>query len=200
MSEAADRGLEAKFSQNPGLLDVVNLLVNLYELMCPALLEHSRELAKNCEALARALGWDRDEAHWAFLGGLFHDVGHLMSPGEILNWRGDSPPPREEMEIMHPEYGERLLKHVKCLEPILPVIRHHHEHYDGTGFPDRLGGNDIPELARLVALVHHYQTLLRGYGTTAPLPYKEAIQVLEEDAGVIVDPQFAKVFIAKVAC
>ena len=200
MSTSGQNGIKSKFADNQALHDVIALLFNLYELMCPALLEHSQELARSCEALAKAMGWGKEEAKLAFLGGLFHDVGHLMSPGDICNWRGDRPPPRRDMETEHPGYGERLLKKVKCLEPILPVIRHHHEHWDGTGFPDGLGGTNIPLLARLVAVAHYYQTLLRGYDSTPPMTYGEAVAVVAEDAGVILDPQITKVFLAKVAC
>jgi putative nucleotidyltransferase with HDIG domain len=193
-------GVKAKFADNEALHDAIALLFNMYELLCPALLEHSRELAMNCEALARALKWDKDAARAAFLGGLFHDVGHLMNPGFICNFKGENLPPRHDMESRHPEYGLMLLKRVKCLAPILPAIRSHHENYNGSGFPDGLAGTDIPELARLVAVVHHYQTLLRGYGSTPPMPYKDTVEVMQGDAGVLIDPEMVKVFLAKVAC
>ena len=194
------KDIGARFEHNPQLRDAVRLLYNMFELMCPALLDHSMELAQNCETLARHLGWERERQLEAFLGGLLHDVGHLMSPGDICNWRGDGPPPRVNMETEHPGYGATLLKDVACLAPILPAVLHHHEHYNGSGSPDGLGGTDIPELARLVAVAHHYQTLLRGYKPTPPLSAGDAMRVLEEDAGVLVDPKMAEVFLAKVAC
>jgi response regulator RpfG family c-di-GMP phosphodiesterase len=193
-------GVKKKFAEDQALHDVIALLFNLYELMCPALLEHSRELAHTCESLAKALHWDKEGVRNAFLGGLFHDVGHLMSPGDILNWKGETPPPRPHMETEHPEYGEMLIKRVKCLAPIRPAIRSHHELYNGSGFPDGLSGHDIPEIARLIAVAHHYQTLLRGYHNTPPMPYKDTVQVMEDDAGVLLDPEMTKVFIARVAC
>lgn len=171
----------------------------MYELLCPALLEHSRELAMNCEALARALRWDQDSVKAAFWGGLFHDVGHLMNPGLICNFKGEKLPPRYDMESKHPEYGVMLLKRVKCLKPILPAVRSHHENYNGSGFPEGLAGTGIPELARLVAVAHHYQILLRGYGSTPPMTCRDTVEVMQGDAGVLIDPDMVKVFLAKVA-
>ena len=194
------RDVGSRLKDKPDLHDAVMLLCNMFDLMCPALFEHSQELAENCEALARHLGQDREKQLMAFLGGLLHDVGHLMSPGQICNWLGEGPPPLRNMEVEHPDCGVRLLKNVACLAPLIPVVKHHHEHYNGSGFPDGLGGTDIPELARLVAVAHHYQTLIRGYKPTLPLTAGEAMRVLEEDAGVLVDPEMAKVFLAKVAC
>ncbi|MCB2184954.1 MAG: HD domain-containing protein [Deltaproteobacteria bacterium] len=188
-------GVRAKFAQEPALHDTIALLFNMYEILCPALLEHSRELARTCEGFAVALGWDEDQAKVAYLAGLFHDVGHLMAPSNIANWKGETPP-RVDMATKHPSLGERLLHRVGCLQEILPAVRHHHENFNGNGFPDGLAGEDIPPLARLVTVAHEYQTLLRGYDTTPPLSDREAREVIAEDAGVILDPEMVKVFLA----
>lgn len=188
--------LEHRHAQGSNALsEVVTLLFNLYDIMCPALLEHSRELARSCEDLALALGWDEKEARMAFLGGLLHDVGHLLAPGDILNWRGDEAAPAADMAAEHPALGVKFLKGVKCLEPILPAVHYHHEHYDGTGFPEGLKGDDIPALARLVAVCHSYQTYIRGYAPSEPMSEADARQVIREDAGIVLDPAMAGMFL-----
>ena len=176
-------------------VDVVHLLFNLYEMKSPALMEHSRELARACEKLAHDLGWNKEDSRTAFLAGLLHDVGYLLSPTDIHHWRADRPAPAADMETDHPELGELLLHKVSSLAPILPAVRHHHENYNGTGFPDGLKGNQIPAIARLVTVVHEYHTLIRGFDTTKPMSPQGARRVVLEDAGILLDPEMVKVFV-----
>lgn len=179
--------------QLQALNDVTRLLINAYKLICPALLEHSKELARWCQRLATRLGWDQRQARAAFLGGLFHDIGYLATPTPLKDWQAQCPP--VDLEHDHPVLGAALAADVGCLEPILPAIRHHHEHWDGSGFPDSLKGARTPALARLVAVAHSYQTLLRGHCSTAPMSHEEAKLILQEDAGVTLDPDMTRQFL-----
>lgn len=180
--------------QLKALPDVTRLLVNAYRMISPKLLEHSQDLAKTCKDVAIRLGWDEQMNRAAFLGGLFHDVGYLASPMSLKDWQADESP-SADMENEHPLLGEKLLQQVGCLQPILPVVRYHHEHWDGTGFPDGLKGEQVPKLARLVSVVHEYQTLVRGHGTTDPMNPDEAREVILEDAGVTLDPNIVDAFL-----
>ena len=187
---------QALFSEDQlkALPDVTHLLVNAYRYASPKLLEHSQELAKLCKEVAARLGWDEHLQRAAFLGGLFHDVGYLTAPMSLKDWQTDNPP-SADMENKHPELGAELLKNVSCMQPILPVVRHHHEHWDGSGFPDGLKGEQVPVLARLVSVLHEYQTLVQGHGTTDGMSEQEAREIMLEDAGVTLDPNIVDAFL-----
>jgi len=170
------------------LINVSYLLMDLYKLVNPALLDHGRQLAALCERLARHLGWPDDAARTVYLGALLHDVGYLAAPLCLPGW--PEPPDQRpvDMEAEHPLLGARLLGRVEVLRHIIPVVRHHHEHLDGSGHPDGLKGQAIPAEARLVATVHAYLNLRYGYGSTPPMGDTAAREVIEEDAGLLWDP------------
>lgn len=195
MEKEQSQTLKIESASQPGLGDVVALLVNMYEVRRPDLLELGRDLANLCRKLANALGWDEEAVKYAMLGGLFHNVGYLAAPTDISGSEQGSVAYDSDMETKHTDFGVRLLQKVKCLKPILPAVRSHHEHYNGTGFPDGLEGKEIPALARLVAVAHAYQVLIRGHKTTPPMSEAEARQVIREDAGIVLDPAMVEVFI-----
>ncbi|KIX13926.1 HD-GYP domain-containing protein [Dethiosulfatarculus sandiegensis] len=184
----------AKAATSLARKDVVTFLYNMYNMISPPLWLHSKELADAAEALAKAMGWDEEKVRVVYLGCLFHDVGHLMVPSQLSYWTKGAMPPKMDLETEHPKMGIKLLNRVKCLEDILPVIKHHHENFDGSGFPDGLEGAQIPEEARLVTVVHSYLTLIRGMGSTPPMSEREARQVVREDAGIRLDPRMVEVF------
>jgi putative nucleotidyltransferase with HDIG domain len=177
------------------LNDFVALLYNIYEHLSPALLEHSRELARLCDRLARALAWPEPEIKKAFIGALFHDIGHLLSPAGIRDYSEDKEVSEVDMDREHPLLGVQILRRVKCLQPIVPAVRSHHERYDGGGFPDGLKGEQIPPLARLVSVAHLYLLLCQGVGSTEPMAESEAREVIGQEGGHSLDPEMVKVFL-----
>ncbi|MFH1058655.1 MAG: HD domain-containing phosphohydrolase [Pseudomonadota bacterium] len=170
------------------LINVTYLLMDFYKLVNPALLDHGRQLAKLCEKVARRLGWPDEASRTVYLGALFHDVGYLAAPLSLAGW--PEPPDQRpvNLEAEHPTLGARLLGRVEVLHHIIPVVRHHHEHLDGSGHPDGLKGQTIPAEARLVATVHAYLNLRYGYGSTPPMGDTAAREVVQEDAGLLWDP------------
>lgn len=174
--------------QRKALADVSHLLIDLFSLANPLLLSHGRKLSRLSESLARHLGWPEATVRAVFLGALFHDVGYLTTPLELVGspLPADHRPP--DMETEHPVLGARLLSRVEVLQDIVPVVRHHHEHLDGSGYPDGLEGGQIPIEARLVAVVHAYQNLRHGYGPTPAMGDQAAREVIAEDAGLLWDP------------
>jgi len=144
---------------------------------------HSRRLAALANATARALGCGDDEVQDVHWGALLHDIGKLAVPDAILAKRG--PLTAEEWALVkrHPEAGTRIVAPVRRFQPVLPIIRHHHERWDGTGYPDGLAGEAIPLGARILAV---------------------ADAELCRHAGAQFDPQvvevFCRVVAAEVAC
>jgi putative nucleotidyltransferase with HDIG domain len=140
---------------------------------------HCERVADNAVAVAKALGLDEQEQTTIRLGAYLHDLGKVKVPHEILNKPG--PLTRDEFEVvqMHPVWGNEMLANVEFPWDIKPIIRWHHEKYDGTGYPDRLAGDEIPLSAQIVGIVDVYDALTT---TRAYRPAMTAERALEEIA------------------
>lgn len=143
--------------------------------------EHCERLAFTSLAMGMAMSLDQPALAALYRGGYLHDIGKVGIPDAILLKPGKLT--AEEWIVMrsHPARGEEICRHLKSLASILPVIRHHHERWNGSGYPDGLRGEQIPLLARIVQVVDIYDAL------TNPRPYKQAytskqaIAVIEEE-------------------
>ena len=142
---------------------------------------HCERLAFIAVALGIALGLDRTSLLALYRGGYLHDVGKVGIPDSILFKPGQLS--AEEWVTMrsHSIRGEEICRHLKTLSPVLPIIRHHHEKWDGSGYPDGLRGNQIPLLARVLQIADIYDAL------TYTRPYKraytsaEAIEIMRQE-------------------
>src|SRR5881409_2082692 len=129
---------------------------------------HCQRVATYALAVAQALGLDDVEQTTIRIGAYLHDVGKVKLPHEILKKPG--PLTAEELELvrLHPVWGLELVANIEFPWDIKPIIRWHHEKYDGTGYPDRLRGEEIPLAAQLVCIVDVYDAL------TTTRPYRPA--------------------------
>jgi putative two-component system response regulator len=130
---------------------------------------HCERLAQNASDLGRYLHLDEEEIIALRRGGYLHDLGKIAVPDEILK-KGTNLN-TEEWAIMrrHPLTGENICRPLKSLRLVLPIIRNHHEHFNGTGYPDQMEGQEIPLLARILQVVDVYDAL------TTTRPYKPAL-------------------------
>jgi putative nucleotidyltransferase with HDIG domain len=120
---------------------------------------HCERVAQNAVDVAEALGLDHEEQTAIRLGAYLHDVGKLWVPHEILNKPGPLTAKEFEVVRMHPIWGIELLDSVEFPWDMKPIIRWHHERYNGTGYPDRLHGDQIPVAAQIVGIVDVYDAL-----------------------------------------
>lgn len=130
---------------------------------------HCERLALNAADLGRHLGLDEDSIVALRRGGYLHDLGKIAVPDEILKKGRDLTPDEWKIMKRHPVTGENICKPLKSLRLVLPIIRHHHEHMDGSGYPDGLSGTEIPLLPRILQVVDVYDAL------RTERPYKPAI-------------------------
>jgi len=129
-------------------------------------------------------------------GGLLHDVGKIGVPDSVLKKQDRLT--RDERMVMnaHPVLGAEIIAPVTKLAPELPIIRHHHEWYNGSGYPDRLIGDEIPKLARILHVADAFEamTAQRPYRMT-PLTIEQAVFELRKFAGIQFDPQVVDAFV-----
>lgn len=157
---------------------------------------HSARLACECVTLGAAMGLDNGNLRALYQGGLLHDIGKVGVPDSILFKPGRLTAGEWVTMRNHTTQGEAICKHIRSLAPVLPVIRHHHERWDGSGYPDGLRGEQIPLLARVLQVADIYDAL------TNPRPYKpafskeRALQILQEetDRGWR-DPEVVRLFL-----
>jgi putative nucleotidyltransferase with HDIG domain len=121
---------------------------------------HSERVARYADAICRALGGDAGQCTTVRMGAYLHDLGKVRVPHEILNKPGPLTAAEREVMQMHPIYGLELLAAIEFPWQVKPIIRSHHEKLDGTGYPDRLRGDEIPLTAQIVCIADVYDALI----------------------------------------
>jgi putative two-component system response regulator len=157
---------------------------------------HCIRLARLATAFGERLGLSEEEQKALRLGGYLHDLGKIAVPDGVLLKAG--PLTADERRLMeeHPVAGDRLVGPMRTLGLVRPIIRHHHERWDGRGYPDRLGAEEAPLLARLMAIVDVYDALCTERPYKGPLAEQEALKSLREGArSGQFDPELVRVFL-----
>lgn len=154
--------------------------------------ERVQLIAKDLGEEMRCSDSELEALEW---GGLLHDIGKIGIPDAILLKQGSLT--RDERMVMnsHPVKGEEIIRPVEKLKPELPIIRHHHEWFNGSGYPDRLVGHQIPKLARILHVADSFEamTAARPYRMT-PLTEKQALAELDKFSGIQFDPEVVGAF------
>ena len=143
---------------------------------------HCERLARNAEDLARFLGLEEECVVALGRGGYLHDLGKIAVPDEILKKGSDLTPAEWEIMKQHPATGEEICRPLKSLRLVLPIIRHHHEHSDGSGYPDGLRSGEIPLLPRILQVVDIYDALITKRPYKHPLSHEQAMATMRTEA------------------
>ena len=143
--------------------------------------QHCQRLAVASVMLGEALGLSHSDLTALYRGGYLHDIGKISIPDAILFKRGLLS--EQEWGVMrsHPIRGEEICRPMKSLWPVLPVIRNHHERWDGSGYPDGLAGEDIPLLARILQVADIYDALITERPYKPALSHEQAFALMEEE-------------------
>lgn len=161
----------------------------------PALGEHAVRVGVHAEAIARRLGWGGEQLDELRLGATLHDLGKVAVPPEVLC----KPAVLDDHELAHvrahPVEGAWLVAGVRALEATLPYILFHHERWDGTGYPTRRGGVDIPVEGRLLAIADAFDAMTSERPYRAALTVDAALAEVERCAGTQFDPELASAFL-----
>jgi putative two-component system response regulator len=143
---------------------------------------HCERLAAGAVDLGRHLGLDEDSIVALRRGGFLHDLGKIAVPDSILKKGSDLTVREWEIMKLHPVTGENICKPLKSLRLVLPIIRHHHEHMDGSGYPDGMGAGEIPVLPRVLQVVDVYDALRTARPYKPALSHDDAAQVMRQEA------------------
>ncbi len=154
---------------------------------------HTHRVAETARHIGEKMGLPERALDALYRGGIIHDIGKIGVPDAILL----KPGPLDSTELAkmrtHPIIGESIVRPLRSATNLLPIIRHHHEHYDGRGYPDRLARRAIPHLARIVAACDAYDALVTDRPYRKARSVDEAITILNDGAGHQWDPEAVEV-------
>jgi putative two-component system response regulator len=175
--------------------EVLFTLATIIEIKDKYTEEHTERVARVSLKMGEVLGLSKKEMDDLRKGALLHDIGKVGIPDRILQKREPLTPEEWEKLKEHVIIGEKICSSLKSLRGALPIIRHHHEHWDGSGYPDGLKGFDIPFLARIVALADAYDAMNSDRPYRPKLEKEKIIEIFEDGAGKQWDPSLTHLLI-----
>jgi len=187
-----DRGSRIGFGIGPKARALERQVLSL-EGRAPGTYGHAHRVGVYAAELARALGLSRAEVRRVRRAGALHDIGKTQVPGEILNKPG--PLTGEELDVVsrHAQIGAAMVAGLGDPE-LTAIVRHHHERYDGSGYPDGLAGEEIPLGARLIGVCDTFDALTTHRPYRRGIGYPQALAALAAEAGTQLDPKLTGLF------
>ncbi|MCB4791307.1 MAG: response regulator [Elusimicrobia bacterium] len=143
---------------------------------------HTERVSQFAILVGHHFGLSNDDQSYLFKGGILHDIGKIAVPDAILNKPGMLTDEEFAVIRSHPDRGEKICQPLNSIKSALTIIRHHHEKMDGTGYPDKLSGENIPVVARIMAIVDVYDALTTNRSYRAAMPQAKAFSILDNEA------------------
>jgi len=176
-------------------IEAIQVLIDVAESRDPYTMKHSAKVTRYAVMLAENLKLSKKEKENIRIAAMFHDIGKIGIKTEVLMKPSSLDADEYEQVKQHPILSVEIIRPIKPLAELIPVIRHHHENFDGSGYPYGLKGKDIPLGARILAIADVYDALTsdrsyrKAYSSTA------ALKIMAEDSGVKFDPGILKEFV-----
>ena len=197
-TELAIRSVRQRESLSRFAFDTALALTEAIESRDPYTGGHCHRLAEQAGRTARQLVLPRREIEIVRMGAALHDVGKIIVPDAILKKPGKLTPDEFVIVKQHCYSGGQICKRVPFLMDMYPIVYHHHERWDGQGYPDGLRGERIPQGARIVAVVDAYDSMTSDRPYRQAMSHQEAVQILMEGAGQQWDPTVVPIFLERV--
>jgi len=178
-------------------LHVYRRMMKMIEIQVPTLAGHYRRVSRYAELIAQELGLPDNQVGEIRMAGELHDIGETRVHGSILAQQQELTFRQIELIRQHPVTGAEMLQEIPSLRSLAPMVRHHHERWDGSGYPDGLSGDDIPLGARIIAVADVFDAL------TSERPYRRAysaadtVHYLKQHAGELYDPEVVAALVAQ---
>lgn len=176
-------------------LDTIGILRQTVEAKDPYTRGHSDRVSKYSVLIGKKLGLSEQDLHTLEIGGLFHDIGKIGIPDSILLKESKLDDEEYSQIKNHPSIGAHILGDVSMFKDIIPIVLHHHERFDGRGYPSQLAGEDIPFFARIAAVADTYDAMTSKRSYRDALPREVVIAEFEKCSGSQFDPNIAEVFL-----
>ena len=177
-------------------MDTVRTLVTAVDQKDPYTSGHSNRVGYYAKLLAAELGFDAEQLRTLEWSALLHDVGKIGIRDDVLKKCGRLTKAEFEHIKEHPLRGYDVLKHNPHMQDLLDGVLHHHERFDGKGYPGGLLGEDIPLQARIIQVADIFDALTTTRSYREAFPWQKAVEILGEESGTVVDPHLREVFVA----
>lgn len=185
--EVGDAGDLLLREQRIHQLGPIYSLMRLVELRDTGMNAHSHAVSDLASMIAQEMDLDQEQVLTAATAALLHDVGKVAIPDSLLKKEGHLSPTEHTLIQQHPDFGAQIVESSPFLMDLAPAIRHHHEHWDGQGYPYHLRGDEIPLMARIIAVAEAYDAIITNRLYQAARPPAEALAELQRCAGTQFD-------------
>ena len=186
---------DSKEQLEQAYLDMVQTLRYTVEAKDTYTRGHSDRVSEYSVLIGEKLGLSEEQIKTLRIGGLFHDIGKIGIPDSILLKPGKLTDDEYSEIKNHPSIGAHILGSAKIFQDIIPIVKHHHEKYDGNGYPSRLKGEEIPYLARIAAVADTFDAMTSRRSYRGPIDIEQVKEEIKRCEGTKFDPQIAEVFL-----
>ena len=168
---------------------LVRTLVSAIDARDKMMAGHSDAVARLSVQIARRMNWNQDEVDYLEIAALLHDVGKIVVPEMVLTKKDPLSPDDWKAIQTHPYHGAKIVKSIESLNRIAPWIYHHQEKWDGSGYPDRIGGKEIPLAARIIGVGEAFTAMTTDTIRRKALSFEEATEEISRGSGTQFDPE-----------